>query len=97
MSVSLPFPPMRLAAGSAPLVSSSEMVSAPSWPSTLMTFVLAVVAMPPAIATAPPLTNNLPPTSRLTVIVLLVPSPVTVSTCVLELKLAETAKYFRIQ
>ena len=71
INVSLPEPPNSLAAGSAPLVSSSEIVSLPPVPNTWMKEVLATVAGPPVTVTAPPLTKIVPAASRLTTIVLL--------------------------
>ena len=45
--MSLPSPPKRLAAGRAPLVSLSVMVSLPPRPKTWMSVVLATVGVPP--------------------------------------------------
>ena len=49
VSVSLPSPPNRFARGSAPLVSSSAIVSLPPRPKTWIRLVLATVAVPPWI------------------------------------------------
>src|SRR3954451_3305625 len=77
---SLPAPPNRLAFGSAPLASSSLMVSLPSRLKTWMVVVLATVATPPSTVTAPPLTRIVPAALRLMVMVLFRASPLTVST-----------------
>ena len=77
MSTSLPSPPNRLAAGSAPLTSLSVIVSLPPSPNTWMRAVLATVGVPPATATAPPLTRIWPAALRLTVIELSRLSPLT--------------------
>jgi hypothetical protein len=73
--VSLPAPPNRLAAGSAPLLSLSVMMSSPPWPNAWISLVLATVAVPPLTATAPPFTRIVPAALRLNVIVLLRLSP----------------------
>ena len=91
ISMSLPLPPNRSAAGSAPLISSSAMVSLPPLPNTLIRKVLATVGWPPWTATAPPLTRMLPAALRLVVIVLSRSSPVVVSTSVPASKLLEIA------
>ncbi len=80
MRVSLPAPPERLAFGSAPAASLSVTESWPAWPKTRISAVLATVGEPPWTATAPLLTRILPAASRLIAIVLLAPSPYTVST-----------------
>ena len=79
MSTSLPAPPNRLAAGSAPLTSLSVSTSLPPRPKTWITEVLATVGVPPTTATAPPLTRILPAALRLTVMLLSRLSPVTLS------------------
>ena len=76
--VSLPSPPKRFAAGRAPLVSSSEIVSLPACPKTWISVVLATVGVPPWTATAPPLTRIVPAASRQTTMVLSWASPITV-------------------
>ena len=78
--MSLPAPPNRFAAGSAPFASLSVIVSLPPCPKTWISAVLATVGVPPVTATAPPLTRILPAASRLTTIELLAASPKTVST-----------------
>ena len=79
MSVSLPSPPNSWAEGSAPLVSSSEIVSSPPWPNTWISVVLATVGWPPSMDTAPPLTRICPAALRLIVMVLPSLSPISVS------------------
>ncbi len=66
VSVSLPAPPNSSAAGKAPLVSSSVIVSLPPWPNSCIMVVLATVGWPPWTATAPPLIRIRPAASRLT-------------------------------
>jgi hypothetical protein len=46
-------PPKSCAPGSAPLVSSSEILSSPPWPNTWISAVLATVAVPPSIGMVP--------------------------------------------
>ena len=91
MTVSLPSPPNILADGNAPFVSSSEMVSLPSWPNAWIRPVLVTVAVPPWMGTAPALMRMLPVASRLVVIVLSRLSPVVVSAPLPGLKVLETA------
>src|SRR5262245_28531272 len=91
MRVSLPSPPKRLAAGSAPLLSSRVIVSFPPRPNPWISAVLAIVAVPPTMATAPPLIRILPAALRLTVIVLSRLSAITVSTPLAGAKDAVTA------
>ena len=50
----------QVGAGSAPLDSSSVIISLPPWPKTWIRLVLATVAGPPRIGTAPPLTEKSP-------------------------------------
>ena len=57
VSVSLPAPPNSSAAGRAPFDSSRKMLSLPPWPKILIFLVLATVAVPPVMATAPSLTR----------------------------------------
>ena len=78
-----------LARGSAPLASSSLRVSLPPWPNTWISAVLATVAVPPLICTAPPLTRMFPAALRLVMIMLSSESPNSVS--VPRKKLAVTA------
>lgn len=75
VSVSLPAPPNRFAAGIAPLLSSMVMMSLPSRPKAWISLVLATVAGPPLTATAPPLTTIVPPALRPSTIVLFMPVP----------------------
>jgi hypothetical protein len=81
-----------LADGNAPFVSSSEMVSLPSWPNAWIRPVLVTVAVPPWMGTAPALMRMLPVASRLVVIVLSRLSPVVVSAPLPGLKVLETAR-----
>ena len=89
--MSLPAPPNRLALGSAPLASSSVMVSLPPWPNTWIRLVLATVGVPPRTGTAPPLTRMVPAALRLVVIVLSRSSPNSVSMPAAWMKLAVIA------
>ena len=66
-------------------------MSLPPWPNAWIRVVLATVALPPAMATAPPLTRRVPAASRLNVIAFLALSPVAASTPVAGLKLLEIA------
>ena len=75
MRTSLPAPPNRLAAGSAPLASLSVITSLPPCPKTRISVVLATVGVPPATAIAPPFTRILPAALRLMAIELSAPSP----------------------
>src|SRR5215210_6664935 len=79
VNVSLPSPPNRRAAGSAPLLSSNEIVSFPTCPKIWIKLVLATVGTPPVIATAPPLTRIFPAAFREILIKLPRLSPNTVS------------------
>jgi hypothetical protein len=76
VSTSLPAPPNSWAAGSAPLDSSSEIVSLPPLPNTWIVAVLATVAVPPLTGTVPPFTKICPAASRLVTMVLSTSSPV---------------------
>jgi hypothetical protein len=69
------------------LVSSTEIVSLPAPPNTSISPVLATVAGPPLMDTAPSFTKICPAASRLVVIVLAWLSPVVVNTPVVGLKL----------
>ena len=91
MRVSLPSPPKRLARGSAPLLSLSVIVSFPPRPNPWIRLVLATVAVPPWMTTAPPLMRMVPAASRLTVIVLSRASPNTDSMPLVGSKDAVTA------
>jgi hypothetical protein len=72
---SFPVPPKMLAAGSAPLASFSVMTSLPPWPNSCIRAVLATVAVPPKIVTAPPLTRRRPAALRLMVMLFSRSSP----------------------
>jgi hypothetical protein len=78
--MSLPAPPKRLAAGSAPFTSLRVIASLSPRPNTRIEDVFATVGVPPMTATAPPFTRILPAVSRLITIELPALSPVTVST-----------------
>ena len=91
MRVSLPAPPNRFAAGSAPLTSLSAITSWPSRPKTRISVVLATVGEPPMTVTAPPFTRIVPAALRLIAIELSALSPDTVSTP--ELKVAVVAAF----
>jgi hypothetical protein len=80
VSVSLPFPPARLALGNTPSVSSSDSASLPSSPEIWIVRMFESVAGAPVIATAPLFTRRLPFALRETVITLAFSSPRTVST-----------------
>ena len=79
------------AAGSAPLVSSSAIVSLPPSPKTWIRPVLATVGVPPTTGTAPPLTRIVPAASRLNVMLLPLSSPSASSRLAARRKLAEIA------
>src|SRR5664279_3431524 len=78
VATSFPSPPNRLARGSAPLASSSVIVSLPPRPKTWISVVLATVGVPPFTVIAPPLTRIAPAAFRLMVMVLFALSPLTV-------------------
>src|SRR5687768_12516566 len=67
------------------------MTSLPPWPNTWISAVLATVAVPPLMATAPPFTRIVPAALRANVMVLLRLSPNVVRSCAVGLKVAVTA------
>src|SRR5262245_7774257 len=85
-----------MACGSAPFASFSVIVSWPPCPKAWMVAVLAMVAVPPVMATAPPLTRSWPAALRVISMVLFEASPNTLSVCALARYDAVTAGMSRV-